>query len=592
MSEINQLNLSNIDLDLYLECLKENNYSKLNIDFNFENLLNSKSARKKEIKRVTTFQQKLLKQTNNTEKVNNILNIENLSNTDYKKFRQNQFKEYNINPYPHFFQTNYNLVSFEDDYGYLQNDELVKDKQLMFTGRIVSKRVSSKKLYFYTIESNEKNLQVLSTLFHYSDKEDFTKINTVLSIGDFIGVNGFAHRSKTGELSIVPTELQLLSPCLNQLPKYVKDSEGKDISTYTNKESRFRNRHIDWLLNPTNREILKTRSKIIRFIRNYFDSKDFYEVETPTLNIVSAGANAKPFTTHINAFNMPMYLRIAPELKLKQMIIGGFDKVYEIGKQFRNEDVDKTHLPEFTSIEFYERGADYYTLMNTTEELLSSLVKSLTGNYKVNYNIDFGEKQQEVEIDFTPPFKKIDMKDSLQKYIIKEIPDFEYPNDMFSDEARLYFSDIVDKLGIECSPPRTTARIIDKLVGHFIEPECINPTFIINHFQVMSPLAKYHRDNKELTERFELFVATKELCNAFTELNDPEFQQKLFEAQVEDKKLGDDEAQMKDDVFIDALNYGLPPTGGWGMGIDRLVMFLTNQNTIREVVTYPTMKPL
>lgn len=580
--------------DEYIKAFESKNFNNLsnllktNIEDHINRITNSKSAWKKEAKRIKIFQQKKLKEISNES-----VDITSLTGKEYLEYRLNNIRSNGYEPYPHFFETNYDLTKFVYDFGYLNSNESLESKELRLTGRIMLKRSSSKKLYFYTLEYNECDLQVLASQNLYSDN-NFLKINSVLSRGDYIGVIGYPHRSKRGELSIIPYKLILLAPCLNLLPKNVKDIEGKDIGVYTNKELRFRNRHLDWMLNSDNRKIIKTRSKIIRYIRNYFDDRDFYEVETPTLNLVSAGANARPFTTYINAFNMPVFLRIAPELKLKQMIIGGFTRVYEIGKQFRNEDVDRTHLPEFTSIEFYEQGADYYSLMKTTEELLSEIVMKLKGDYKVKYNLEpdnYGI-EKEISIDFTPPFKKLDMKSALYERIKKTISDFEYPSDMFSEEGRLYLIEIVSKLGIECSPPQTTARLIDKLVGEFIEPECINPTFITNHFQVMSPLAKYHRDNKELTERFELFVTGKELCNAFTELNDPVLQEKLFMAQVEDKKLGDDEAQMKDDEFVEALKYGLPPTGGWGMGIDRLVMFLSNQNTIREVVSYPTMKPL
>lgn len=590
MSEVEQYMISND----YIKAVTNNDFSELPkfmksfLGENFSNLQVSKSARKKELKKIKILQKKL---SNNVKCVKKSEN--EMSDEDYLKMRMEQFEKNRIDPFPHYFETNYHIRNFEKDFGDLSVDESILDRELKLSGRVMLKRSSSKKLYFYTIEADGIELQVLATLNFYCEPDDFSKITQIISRGDIIGIIGFPHRSKRGELSIIPKEMVLLSPCLKLLPKVIKD-DGKEISSYTNKESRFRNRHLDWILNPDNRNILKTRSRIIRFIRKYFDDRDFFEVETPTLNLVSSGANAKPFNTYINAFNLPVFLRIAPELRLKQMIIGGFEKVYEIGKQFRNEDVDRTHLPEFTSIEFYQMGADYYGLMKTTEELLSSLVYTLKKSYQIKYNLEPNADniEKEVIIDFTPPFKRLDMKETLYRKIRERVVDFEFPDDMFSEQAREYFSQIVEELNIECSHPRTTARLLDKLVGEFIEPDCMNPTFITNHFQVMSPLAKYHRDDAELTERFELFIAGKELCNAFTELNNPMVQQKLFEAQVEDKKLGDNEAQMKDDEFINAMKYGLPPTGGWGMGIDRLVMFLTNNNTIREVVTYPTMKPI
>lgn len=581
---------------IYFEAFNKNDFSilpdeiKEELKEHIENICNSKSARKKEAKRIKVFLEKLEK--SKLKKDSNEIDTSNMSANEYESYRKKQFEEYNINVYPHVYSTNTNIKSIINNYSYLNNNE-TNETICKLTGRIIQKRASSKKLIFYTIESNELTLQILANKKFYKNEDEFNIINIILSRGDFIGIEGIPHRSKRGELSIIPNKLTLLSPCLKLLPKNVKDSEGNDVSVYSNKDLRFRYRHLDWILNPENRKIIKYRSQIISYIRRYFTDKEFFEVETPTLNLLSGGANAKPFTTHINAFDMPMYLRIAPELKLKQMIIGGFEKVFEIGKQFRNEGVDRTHLPEFTSIEFYERGADYFSLIKTTEDLLSNLVEDIFKSKIVKYNLEPNDDgiEEEITIDFTPPYKQYDMKETIYSEIKDRIPEFEYPEDMFSEEARLYFCKIVNKLGIECAAPQTTARLLDKLVGELIEPKCINPTFITNHFQVMSPLAKYHRENNELTERFELFVAGKELCNAFTELNDPEVQERLFLAQVEDKKLGDDEAQMKDDEFIDAMKYGLAPTGGWGMGIDRLVMFLTNQNTIREVVSYPTIKP-
>lgn len=579
-----------ISSDFYLknfhEQLKGNNFRGFEQTKTFEKeivifmdkIMKSKNFYKKEMKRQDNLIKNCEKELKRHEKVKN--NVKEFSNEDYLNDRLIEFKKYGINPFPPQEQIEiYSLDRFTNEFKELENNQYHENKINIF-GRVIQKRKSSKKLIFYKIESNNIFLQIMANMFKYHDENDFLIINQLVKRGDLIQVNGYPHRTKTGELSIVPYKLEIKTPCLYNLPKNV----GHDI----NKETRFRNRHLDWILNPENRNILKTRSKIIKFIRNYLDDLDFMEVETPTLNLVSAGANAKPFETYINAFKLPMFLRIAPELKLKQMIIGGFDRVYEIGKQFRNEDVDRTHLPEFTSIEFYMKLADYETLMRITEDMLSKMAMEINQSYKLKYNLN----DEIVEIDFTPPFRRLDMKIELEKRIIEKIPDFRWCDNMFSEETRLYLLDIVNRLNISCSEPYTTARLLDKLVGELLEPECINPTFIINHFQVMSPLAKYSSVNLGQTERFELFVGGRELCNAFTELNDPIYQENLFKKQMEDKKLGDEEAQMKDDDYITAMKYGLPPTGGWGMGIDRLVMFMTNKDSIREVVSYPTMKPL
>jgi len=275
-------------------------------------------------------------------------------------------------------------------------------------------------------------------------------------------------------------------------------------------------------------------------------------------------------------------MRIAPELFLKQLVIGGLDRVFEIGKQFRNESIDLTHNPEFTSCEFYMAGADYNDLMQMTEEFLTNLVQKINGNINIPY--------LDTNIDFTAPFKRIDMMSELTKIVRHRLDDesFNFPNDLSTEEARNQLIDVCSRLEVRCPHPLTTARLIDKLVGEFIEPQCINPTFIINHPLIMSPLAKNHRENDSLTERFELFVHGKELCNAYTELNNPIVQRERFESIQRDKALGDDEVPPADMEFITALEYGLPPTGGWGLGIDRLIMFLCNTDSIREVILFPT----
>jgi len=476
--------------------------------------------------------------------------------------------------YPYSFETNCSYAQLVETTNLLNHHDVDKTQQINIMCRVILKRTSGPKLYFFTVNVLGENLhesQFQIVVHNSLASEDSLNTCKKITLGDVIGITGHPGKTKIGEPSVFASEVQVLASCLHDLPK--------EQYAPTDFDCRFRQRYLDLIMNPKSRYNLITRSKVIGFFRNFLNSNGFLEVETPILNMSYGGANAKPFITHHNDYNRDMYMRIAPELYLKQLVIGGLNKIYEIGKQFRNESVDQTHNPEFTSIEIYSSPADYSQMFELCEKLICETVQLISGKNSIIY--------KGVMLDFSRGFKRIDLLDELTAKLDFDFNSLDY-FDTATASAKL--EEIIKSKDLVCPPPLTIPRMLDFLCGEFIECECVQPTFICNHPRIMSPLAKPHRTQPWKTERFELFILEKEYANAYTELNDPVTQKDAFLAQSRDKNLGDTEAQPPDMDFVKALEYGLPPTGGLGIGIDRLVMLVTNENSIREIISFPTMK--
>lgn len=444
------------------------------------------------------------------------------------------------------------------------NFEEFEGKEVTLAGRVMSKRGHGK-ISFMDIQDMKGRIQILSKIDELG--EEAYKIISYLDMGDIVGVEGEVFKTQSGEISIKAKKLTLLSKSLQILPEKWHGLKDPDL--------RYRQRYVDLIVNPEVKETFLLRNKIIKKIREFLDNLGYLEVETPILGNIAGGANARPFLTHHNALNIDMSLRIANELYLKRLIVGGFDKVYEMGKMFRNEGMDTRHNPEFTNIELYEAYADYNDMMEITENLVAYVAKEVLGTTKVEY--------QGKTIDFTPPWKRIKMQDAVKEHTGV---DFDKIN---TDEEAI---EVAKEHKLEIKPGMTRGHVISEMFEEYCEQYMDQPTFIIGHPVEISPLAKRNPDDPRITNRFEAFANCWEIANAFSELNDPIDQRERFEEQLRQKEYGDDEAHPMDEDFLNAIEVGLPPTGGLGIGVDRLIILLTNQASIRDVIFFPTMKPI
>ena len=475
-----------------------------------------------------------------------------------------------INPYP--------PESFNIDH---TSKEIINDfkehKKVVVAGRLMSRRIQGK-ASFAELQDKDGKIQVYFNRDEICEGEDKTLYNEVykklLDIGDIIGVHGTLFETQVGEKTILVKKFTLLSKSLRPLPLPKKDSEGNVYDEFSDPEQRFRQRYVDLIVNPHVKNTFLKRTKITNTIRNFLNEKDYLEVETPILQPIAGGATARPFLTHHNALNIPLYLRIANELYLKRLIVGGFDGVYEFAKDFRNEGMDRTHNPEFTIMELYVAYKDYFWMMETTESLLEKVAIESNGKSK----IQVGDN----EIEFKAPYPRVPILSAIETHTGIDV------SNMNESELR----DTASKMGIDVDITMGVGKLIDEIFGEKCEKKFIEPTFITDYPKEMSPLTKEHRSNSKLTERFELIINGKEIANAYSELNDPIEQRVRFEEQLKLSKKGDDEAsEFIDNDFLRALEYGMPPTSGIGIGIDRLVMLMTNNSSIQEVLFFPQMRP-
>ncbi|MDJ1506536.1 lysine--tRNA ligase [Xanthocytophaga agilis] len=487
-----------------------------------------------------------------------------------------QLRSLGIDPYPaESFEVNASIRDIQENYERSKTDY----KNISIAGRIMNFRIMGS-ASFAELQDATGRMQVYIRRDDICPGEDKTLYNTVfrklLDIGDIIGVHGYVFTTQTGEITIHVTEFKLLTKALRPLPmpRVVEENgETKVFDAFTDPELRYRQRYVDLIVNPDKRDIFLKRSQLVNSMRTFLTNRGYLEVETPILQPIHGGATARPFSTHHNTLDMPLYLRIANELYLKRLIVGGFDGVFEFAKDFRNEGMDRTHNPEFTQVEFYVAYKDYQWMMDTTEEMLEKVAMDLHGKTQVQVG--------ENTIDFQRPWKRLTLFGAIQEYTGIDV------SAMTEDQLR----ETAQSIGIEVDSSMGKAKLIDEIFGEKVEPNLIQPTFITDYPVEMSPLTKKHRSKPGLVERFEAICNGKEICNAYSELNDPLDQRERFEDQLRLAERGDEEAMALDEDFLRALEYGMPPTAGIGIGIDRLTMIMTNQPTIQEVLFFPQMRP-
>ena len=480
-----------------------------------------------------------------------------------------KLRELGINPYPaDLFPLDSNSKEIKEKFE--------EGKKVVIAGRLMSRRIQGKASFAELQDSNGR-IQVYFNRDEICTGEDKTLYNEVykklLDIGDFVGIEGELFKTQVGETTVMVKDFKLLSKALKPLPLPKVDAEGNTYDGFTDPEMRYRQRYADLAVNPHVKEVFVKRTKLFNAMRQFFNDAGYFEVETPILQPIPGGAAARPFITHHNSLDIPLYMRIANELYLKRLIVGGFDGVYEFSKNFRNEGMDRTHNPEFTAMEIYVAYKDYNWMMEFTEKLLEHCAIAVNGTTKAT----FGEH----EVDFKAPYARVTMADSIKHFTGFDING--------KSEEELF--EAAKGMGIEVDKTMGKGKLIDEIFGEKCEGNYIQPTFITDYPKEMSPLCKEHRDNPELTERFELMVCGKEIANAYSELNDPIDQRERFEDQLKLSEKGDDEAMFIDQDFIRALEYGMPPTSGLGIGMDRLIMYLTNNPSIQEVLFFPQMKP-
>ncbi len=483
-----------------------------------------------------------------------------------------KMRELGIDPYPAAqYHVNVTTSEIKEKYDAEKNNY----QEVVLAGRLMSRRIMGK-ASFAELQDHTGRIQIYVNRDEICPGDDKTMYNEIfkklLDIGDIIGIKGFAFITQMGELTVHVKEVTVLNKSLRPLP-IVKEKEGKTYDAFTDAEQRYRQRYVDLIVNPHVKDVFIKRTKIINTMREMFNEYGYFEVETPILQPIPGGAAARPFITHHNSLNMPLYLRIANELYLKRLIVGGFEGVYEFAKDFRNEGMDRTHNPEFTVMEIYVAYKDYKWMMDFTEEICERVALALYGTTKVQLGDNV--------IDYKRPFPRVTMAEAIKEHTGYDI----------SGKSEQELREICDKLGIETDQSMGKGKLIDEIFGEKCEGNYIQPTFIIDYPVEMSPLTKKHRNNPELTERFELMVNGKELANAYSELNDPIDQRERFEEQLRLSEKGDDEAMFIDQDFLRALEYGMPPTSGMGIGIDRLTMFMTNSPSIQDVLFFPQMKP-